>query len=347
MAGSRTASGADVVVIADWDADGATSAAMIYYAQRYKGIYPLRGRSDVDVALYPSGPRGFPDALAKAVDGKPCPRALVVLDIPLADTVYTTLKKFVASCKDTRLIYIDHHYVTLHEQSKLYELSEEVLVGHKPTAILTYNLLRSVGLRKLTPRLEAFMRAVGVLEKDRRPAPGEDKLVRLAASISKATTVLRDEGLWRKLVLWLASPLPSEYPFDMKLVERVLEVARKSDEEVEEAARMLAFEARRVGYIKFVDARGKWKGRGASALASKLYKILKQPVALLVERDDGVRLLIVRSRGESAYRIAVGLLREGVAENIGGHSSLAVARLRDDVSLERLLDALRRLSLKA
>jgi hypothetical protein len=334
-----------VVVIADWDADGATSAAMLYYAQRYRGLYPLRGSHDV--ALYPSGPRGFPDTLTRAVEGKQCPRALAVLDIPLAETVYASLRRFLAQCRSTRLIYIDHHYATLHEVSKLYDLTEEVLVGHKPTALLTYSLLQSMGLRKLTPRLQAFMRAVGVLEKERKPLKGEDKLVKLAASISKATTVLRDEELWRKLVLWLASPLPAENPFDMKLVERVLEVARRSDAEIEEKARMLAFEARRVGYIKFVDARGKWSGRGASALASKLYKILKQPVAVLIERDDGVKLLIVRSRGESAYRLAVGLLREGLAENIGGHSSLAVARLGSSVDLNKLIDALRRLSLKA
>ncbi len=344
MSKSKSLAGVPVVVIADWDADGATSAAMIYYAQRYKGIYPLRGSSEVD--LYPSGPRGFPDALAKATEGKVCPKALVVLDIPLADTVYNALKKFMARCKETRLIYIDHHYSTLHEASKLYELTEEALLGHKPTAILTYNLLHSMGLKKLTPRLEAFMRAVGVLEKERKPSKSEDKLVKLAASISKATTVLRDESLWRKLVLWLASPLPSETPFDMKLVERVLEVARKSDEEIEEKAKMLAFEARRVGYIKFVDARGKWSGRGASALASKLYKILKQPVAVLVERDDGVKLLIVRTRGTSAYKLAVGLMKEGVAENIGGHSSLAVARLKRDIDINKLLDVLRRLSLR-
>ncbi len=341
----KSLEGAPVVVIADWDADGATSAAMIYYAQRYKGVYPLRGGREV--ALYPSGPRGFPDALAKAVEGKVCPEALVVLDIPLADTVYGSLRSFLARCRGSRLIYIDHHFSTIHEAGKLYELTEEVLVGHKPTALLTYKLLQSVGLRRLTPRLEAFMRAVGVLEKERRPQRGEDKLVKLAASISKATTVLRDEELWRKLVLWLASPLPSETPFDMRLVEKVLEVARRSDREIEEKAKMLAFEARRVGYIKFVDARGKWSGRGASALASKLYKILKQPVAVLVERDDGVRLLIVRTRGRSAYRLAVGLLEEGVAENIGGHSSLAVARLKPGVDIDRLLDVLRRLSLRA
>jgi len=102
--------------------------------------------------------------------------------------------------------------------------------------------------------------------------------------------------------------------------------------------------AKRIGFMKFVDARRKWRGRGASALASKLFKILRQPVAVLIERDDGVRLLIIRSRGVKAYKIAVGLLEKGVAENIGGHSSLAVVRLRDGVEPEILEPLLRRLS---
>lgn len=334
-----------VVVIADWDADGATSAAMIYYAQYYKGLYPLQGRRDV--ALYPSGPRGFPDALAKALKEGNCPEALVVLDIPLADTVYNALENMQKECSGMRVIYIDHHYSTIYNSRKLYQLTEEVLIGHKPTAVLTFSLLQSIGLKRLTPRLNAFMKAVGVLEKERKPSKKEDKLVRLAASISKATTVLRDEELWRKLVLWLASPLPAETPIDMKVVQKVIEVAQKSDREVEEKAKELAFSARRIGYIKFVDARGKWQGRGASALASKLYKVLRQPVALLVSRDDGVHLLIVRTHGPSAYRIALGLLREGLADNIGGHTSLAVVKLKDNVDLAKLEEVLRKLSLQA
>ena len=43
-----------VAVIADWDADGVTSAAMLFYAQRHRGVYPLQGRQEV--SLEPSGP---------------------------------------------------------------------------------------------------------------------------------------------------------------------------------------------------------------------------------------------------------------------------------------------------
>ncbi len=335
-----------VLVVADWDADGATAAAMIYYAQWYKGLYPLHGRHDVFVT--PSGPRGLPETITSIIGEHGCPQALVVLDIPLTEKVYTLLLELARKCKATRIIYVDHHYSTIYGARKLYQLSEEVYIGHKPTAILTFNLLRSMGLRKLTPRLQAFMEAVGVLEKGGvRAKRGLEKIVKMAASISKASTVLRDKSMWVSLVKWLASPLPQETPVDMKVVQEVLEVAKKSDRELEEKAKELAFTARRVGFIKLVDARGKWSGRGASALASKLYRILRQPIALLVRRDDGVELLIVRSRGSSAYRIAVGMLERGLAENIGGHSSLAVVRLRPSIDMKTLEDALRRLSFEA
>ncbi len=334
-----------VAIIADWDADGVTSAAMIYYAQRHRGVYPLQGRHDV--SLEPSGPRGFPDAVRNVLERGGCPEVVLVLDIPFVEAVYDTLLDLYSKCGRIRLVYIDHHYSTIYNSSRLYRLTEEVVIGHKPTAILTYNLLRSLGLQTLTPRLQAFVKAVGVLEKERKPSPGEEKLVKMAASISKATTVLRDIELWRKLVLWLSSPLPQEAPVDMNVVRKVLEVAKKSDAEIEEAARELVFSARRIGFIKFIDARRKWHGRGASALASKLYKMLRQPIALLIERDDGVKLLIIRSKGIKAYKIAVGLLGKGLAENIGGHTSLAVVRLRNDVDLKTLEEALRVLSFKA
>jgi hypothetical protein len=334
-----------VGIIADWDADGVTAAAMLYYAQYYRKVYPLKGRHEV--SLEPAGPRGFKDALQHILEAGNCPDALAVLDIPLTKDIHEVLLDFMRDCKGARLIYIDHHFSTIYMSKELYELSEEVYLGHKPTAMLTYNLLRSLGVRHMTPRLEAFMKAVGVLERGARPlTEAERRVVKLAASISKACTVLRDKELWRKLVKWLASPLPQDMPFDTKLVEKVVKIAEESDKEIAEKAKELAITAKRVGYIRFVDARGKWVSRGSSALASKLYKILKQPVALLVERDDGVRLLIIRSKGRGAYRVATGLVKEGIAEDIGGHSGLAIVRLREDIDLGTLENVLRRLSLR-
>ena len=339
---SRRLTKEPVAVIADWDADGATSAALIYYAQYYRKVYPLRERREV--VLEPAGPRSFPDALGRLPG---CPAALAVLDIPLTDKVYEALRGFASECHSTRLIYIDHHFSTLYQSRRLYELSEEVFLGHRPTAVLTYNLLRSLGVRHVTPRLTAFMKAVGVLERSGRTlSEAEARVVKMAASISKASTVLRDAELWRKLIRWLASPLPQDAPIDMTTVDKVVRIAEESDRRLLELARDLAFSARRVGYIKFIDARGKWSGRGASALASKLYHVLRQPVAVLVERDDGARLLIIRTRGRGAYRVATGLMKNGAAENIGGHSGLAVVRLRSDLGDEELLALLRRLSLR-
>jgi len=344
QSGTRSLVARPVAVIADWDADGATSAAMIYYAQYYRKLYPFRDRREV--VLEPSGPRSFPDAVASVISGA-CPEALAVLDIPFTPKVHEALAGFARRCPESRIIYVDHHFSTLYNSKKLYELTEEVFLGHRPAAILTFNLLRSLGVRHLTPRLTAFMKAVGVLERSGRPVTeAEARVVKLAASISKASTVLRDKELWRKLVRWLASPLPQDAPIDLTTVERVVQVAEKSDKEIMEKARDLAFSARRLGYIKFIDARRRWRGRGASALASKLYKVLRQPVALLVQRDDGALLLILRSKGRGAYRVAVGLMKEGIAENIGGHGGLAVVKLREDTDMARLEQALRRLSLR-
>jgi hypothetical protein len=300
------------------------------------------------VLLEPAGPRGFPDAVENIVSSPSgCPEALVILDIPFTPKVYETLLGFVKRCSSSRIIYVDHHFSTLYNSKKLYDLTEEVFLGHRPAAILTYQLLRSLGIRHLTPRLTAFMKAVGVLERSGRPVTeAEARVVKLAASISKASTVMRDKELWRKLVRWLASPLPQDAPIDLTTVERVVRIAEKSDKEIMDKARDLAFSARKVGYIKFVDARRKWQGRGESALASKLYKVLRQPVALLVQRDDGALLLILRSRGRGAYRVAVGLMKEGIAENIGGHGGLAVVKLREDIDMAKLEQALRRLSLR-
>lgn len=333
-----------VLIVADWDADGATSAALLYYAQHYKRIYPLKGAHEVH--LEPAGPRGFSTIVKKLLEDHGCPNVLAVLDIPYTDNIRETLYGFARDCGQSRLIYIDHHFSTIYAAKELYKLSEEIFLGHKPTAMLTYQLLRSVGVKHVTPRLLAFMKAIGVLEKGYKPLNEiDERVVRVAASISKASTILRDPTLWRKLVMWLASPMPQDAPIDLTTIDRVLKIADESDREVMDVARDLAFTARKVGYIRFIDARGKWKDRGASALASKLYKILRQPIALLHERSDGVKLLIIRAKGREAYRIAVALMKEDIAENIGGHGGLAIVRLRDSVDYDSLLDRLRKASL--
>ncbi len=340
-----------VQVFADWDADGIVSAALVYYAQRFRGKFPIHGEKS-DVGLWPGGPRSTPrnieEVIEKAHRTRSYPRVAVFLDIPLTPTVYEGIRRLQSEVEGIRVIYVDHHYSTLANARRLYELTEEVFLGHRPTAVLVYNLLRSLGVRHVTPRLEAFMRAVGVLERDKGASREkvEDKLVRLAASLSKATAVTRDPQLWRRLVLWLASPLPAPAPVDKGLVERVVRIAEESDRELEEKAKLLAPSARPVGFVKVLDLRGRWEGGGVSAIASKLYRITRSPVAIIADAGD-YTILVIRAPGRIAYRMAMLLLREGIGENIGGHGSLAIVRIRKGIDDKRLLDAIRRASFEA
>ena len=339
-----------VQVFADWDADGVVSAALVYYAQRYRGRFPLPEKADV--GLWPGGPRSTLKNIEAVIDEykrtRSAPKAVVFLDIPLTPQVLEAIKRLQREIPGVRVIYVDHHYSTLANAKRLYELVEEAYLGHRPTAILVYNILRSLGIRHVTPRLEAFMRAVGVLERDKAAARArvEDRIVKLAASLSKATAVTRDAELWRRLVVWLASPLPQPAPVDQGLIERVTRIAEESDRRLEEEAKLLAPSARRLGFLKLIDIRGKWSGRGVSALASKLYKILRGPVAVLADAP-GYPILVVRAPGRIAYRMAMLLVKEGVAENIGGHGSLAIVRLRRDVDDAKLFEVLRRVSFEA
>ncbi len=334
----------EVAIYADWDTDGATSAAMIYYSQYHKRIYPIRGRTEI--YLKPSDARSIVEEL-KNLDR--CYTAVTILDIPLTKSLFNSLVELNRRCKNTRLIYIDHHYSTLYLSRRLENITEEVFLGYKPTAVLTFNLLRSLGVKTLTPRLKAFMTAVGILERSpESKVKISRELVKLAASISKASNILKNEEIWRKLVKWLANPLPQDLPIDRKVLEEVKKIAEESDRELKDAANELAFIARRTGYIKFVDARKQWKKRGASALASALYRKFRQPVALLVEKTDPSPrlLLIIRTKNRGAYKIAIGFLRSKLAEEIGGHGNIAIIRLKKEVKIEDIENTLRKLSLK-
>ncbi|WP_244403901.1 phosphoesterase [Pyrolobus fumarii] len=336
-------------IFADWDADGVVSAALIYYAQRYRGKFPLPGEK-ADIGLWPGGPRStlrnIEELLERVRRTRREPRVAVFLDIPLTPQMLEALKTLQRELTNIRIVYIDHHYSTLANAKKLYEVVEEAYLGHRPTAVLVYNLLRSLGVRHVTPRLEAFMRAVGVLERDKVAGQVEDRIVKLAASLSKATAVTRDAELWRRLVVWLASPLPSPAPVDQNLIERVVKIAQESDREIEEKAKLLAPSARRVGFLKVIDVRGRWEGRGVSALASKLYKIVRGPVAVIANAGEH-SIIVIRAPGKLAYRMALLLVKKGLGDNIGGHGSLAIVRLKPEVETNKLLEELRRISFEA
>ncbi len=329
-----------MLVIGDWDADGVVSAAIIYYLQRRAGVYPIRSR--VEVVLEPSGPRGLAEKLEKI---NTSPKVLVLLDIPYIKGLLSRLKEF-KNKHECQIVYIDHHLSTIYNASRLEEVVDDLIVGHKPTVILTYNLARSLNVR-LTPRLEAFVKAVALMEKGVRIPENLKGMIKLASSISKALTVTRDPDYWRQLVEWLASPLILPQPLMKKeVLEKALKLSEETDKRVKEIATELAITARNVGYIKFIDARRKWRGRGATALASKLYHILKQPVAVLVTGRDNYPLLIVKAKRGGANRVARVFINRGIVIDVGGHESLAIIRLKKNLPLEAILHVLREASLK-
>ena len=342
-----------VAIISDWDADGVVSAALVLYAQAHRGRFPLEEKTRP--CLIPAGPR----SIKRLAEEGLCWDVVVILDIPYTPEVEETLRHF-KNC-GARIFYFDHHSSTINAMRKLEdELGVFIVVGRNPTSVVLQTFLEGLGV-KLTPRLREFVKAVAVLEGGRRRPRKEEVpqgIVTLAASISKALNQLRDEDAWRKYVRWISNPLPFEEVRiklpetgqggpSKSLVRAGIEISKESDERIRKTAMDLAMSAKLLGFIKYVDARGKWEGRGASALASNIYKIVNMPVALLVERDDGSRLLIIRSGRGEAQRIAKKLYEAGIVVDVGGHKNIAVAKLDDSVTQRMLENALRRASFEA
>ncbi len=339
-------------IIGDWDADGAVSAAIVYYTQAKLGVFPLTRRLRPWMA--PSGPRSLPETLGELPG---CPEALVILDIPYTAEISGALRAFRESGCVGRIYYFDHHPSTIDALPELEdELSVEAVVGKSATAVLLRTFLAGMGVR-LTPRLEGFVKAVAVLEGSKRRVKSligedieEEKLVQLAASISKALNRTRSPDLWRSYVEWLANPLPFESPKvrlpglngEVDLIEASYDLGREADEEAKQAAMDLAMGAETLGFIKFVDARGKWKKRGATALASYIHRMTGQPVAVLVEKRDGGLLLVIRASHGAAERIAEILKAMNALEDVGGHGNVATGRVPRELPLDKLKTLLRR-----
>ncbi|MCE4618853.1 MAG: phosphoesterase [Desulfurococcales archaeon] len=332
-----------VAVIADWDADGVVGAALIYFAQEKRGIFPVEKKEKV--CLIPAGPRSIIEEV-----GDKCWERVVIVDIPLTQEVETVIANLKEKC-NAKIYYFDHHSSTL---SKMAELEEKYgvfgVVGRSSSAVIIKRFLEGMGL-KLTQRMRDFVAAVAVLEGGRRHVKEEvsKKLVTLAASISKMLNQTRNKEAWVKYVKWIANPLPFEDPgiklrLDEKvnLVEAGVELSEQADKETKDVALQLAMSAVNLGYLKFIDARDKWKKRGASALASAIFKIVNMPVALLVEKSDGSRLLIIRSGHGEAMDLIEILYNQGVVVDTGGHGNIAVARVEDTVTVAELKKSLRR-----
>ena len=339
-----------VVVVSDWDSDGVVSAALIVYAQERLGVFPARGKAPVEAL--PSGPRSFADTLASVG----CPDYLVVLDIPATEEVLGAIRSLREAGCGAQIYYFDHHESTIRAMPELEgALRAKGVVGRSATAVLVRMFLEGLGAR-LTPRLRDFTEAVAVLEGPRRRHAGgaREEMVRIAASLSKALNATRSRDLWLQYVKWLSNPLPFEEPPRLpggvegeSLVEASERISDESDRRLREAARDLAMSAVQVGFVKFVDARRKWRARGASALAAEISRITGQTTAVLIERADGRLLLVIRGRHGVPSALADALLEMGVAEDKGGHANLATCRLREGLTLQEITNALRRASMQA
>ncbi|MCE4599667.1 MAG: phosphoesterase [Desulfurococcales archaeon] len=331
-------------VIADWDADGVVSAAIIIYVQEKLGKFPIRGK--VKPEIHPAGPRSISEVVNSLIkEENTCWENLVILDIPYTNSVEEALKEAKEKC-NSKIYYFDHHESTIDNMAQLEEkYNAFIVVGKSPTAVLLQRFLDGMGIR-LTPRLYEFVRAVAVLEGSKRMVSGDEEIpqgiVDLAASISKSLNQMRSKNAWIKYARWLSNPIPFEGELirigseKEDLLKKGMEISKLNDEEIRSMAMDLALSARNLGYIKFVDARGKWDKRGSSALASAIYRILGKPVAVLFEKDDGSRILIIRSSRGNALKIIEVLDREGAVEDKGGHGNIGIAKLRDEVTIKRL-----------
>ncbi|MEM1846623.1 MAG: DHH family phosphoesterase [Acidilobaceae archaeon] len=333
-----------VLVIADWDADGTVSAAMIVYAQEKLRLFPTNQRVHIEVA--PSGPRGFKEKLQGCWD------YVVVLDIPCTQEVEASLTEMRRNGCRSVVLYFDHHDSTFENKEKLEkELGVTVFYEKMPTAMIVRNVLEKQGI-KPPPRLRLLSEAVAAIEgRAKNPRDVGEKLVKLVLGISKYMNKEKDPSAWCTFVKKLADLLPfdaldAELGVEIQnLVTKTLEVSKEADKELKAAAIEHAMSAKRIGYVRLVDVRRKWEGRGASALASAIHKILGEPVVLLVNKDDGSTLLIVRSSRGEARKIVDALAEIGAIEDKGGHDNIATGKLSPSFSIEELEEVLRKLSL--
>ncbi len=329
---------ARVFVASDWDADGVVAAALLLYAQEKLGKYPIEGKAIVDLKpMDPERLRFFLKEIKVPYD------AVVFLDIPYIKALENILRTIKKHFGVKKIIFIDHHISSLNNEKKLKEVVDELHLSQEPTSTILYNVLREKGV-EVTQRLRLFVETVTYMDRGMRVPDQYMKLYDFTALFSKALTVKRDEGIWLQLVKWLANPMPIPMPLDKKVLEEVRKAIEKRDQELKEIALDLAMSARKIGYIKFIDARRTWKKRGATALVSKIGRILKSPVAVLFNTSKGYPLLIIKASHGAAYRIAKYLLGEGLAKDIAGHPNLAIVRLSPDIDEKELLRALQKAS---
>ncbi|MEZ0394311.1 MAG: phosphoesterase [Desulfurococcaceae archaeon] len=325
-----------ILVLGDWDADGVVSSSIVYYTQAFLGRYPIEDRSAV-VDKMPMDP----DRLRNLVAMVKAPYDLVVLlDVPYVSYTTSVLKMLKEHVGVQKIMYIDHHLSTVQHKAELEAVVDEANVRYgEPTVGILLEELRSRGIT-LHARLAEFAEVVRLMDVGKRVPSERLKLFEFTKMFSKALTIVRDDGLWGELVEWLASPLPPDDSGSRSLVERLKEIVERRDREVAEIATNLAITAVKVGDLRFIDARSAWRGRGVTALTSKLFNMLRAPVVVLTDTSKDYSLLVIKANGGRAYRIAKFLLGEGLAQDIAGHPNLAIVRVAKDVDRNRLMELL-------
>ncbi|MEM0060950.1 MAG: hypothetical protein QW726_03355 [Fervidicoccaceae archaeon] len=326
----------DALVLADWDADGAVSAAILLYLQSSE-IFPARRK--VNMNLIPSGPRDV-ERILKGIVG--CPSYVALLDIAYIPEISEALKSFKERCPSSEIVYIDHHFSTLEHMRELRPLlSKHRIGGSKPTSLLLVELAHELG-KPLPERLEVFAKSIGYIEMGRRPADEMMNVVSLVASIARALKLGKDSNFWNKMVKWMSNPIPIPMSkSDMEVLKRVNEEAKKRDEELDRAVEDLSIGAQKLGCFRFIDARKRWKRRGVSSLATRLSRKLRCPVALLASIKGG-EILVIRTRNNAAKLIADELIAEGFSSDVGGHGNIVIIKLRENYNLERIKHILTR-----
>lgn len=328
-----------VMVFGDWDADGIISSALILYSQEKMKAYPLKAHAIVDLK-----PLDIERSKLIIAQIKVPYDVVVFLDIPYfprMENIFRLLKEHIGVKK---IIFFDHHVSSISNRKRLEKVVDELYVGYEPTAKLVYNVLCRNNVT-VTEKLRIFVETVSFMDKGAKVPKTYMKMFELVSLFSKALTVRRDEEIWITIVKWLANPLPLPQPLDQSVLEKVKEIVKKRDEELKDIAMDLALSSIKVGYLRFVDARKKWRKRGSTALASKISHILKSPVAVLFSTTKDYDLLIIKASGGKAYKVAKYLFGEGIAKDIAGHLNLAIVRISKDTDLNELLRTLQRASL--
>lgn len=320
----------DAIIISDWDADGAVSAAILLYLQTSES-FPIKKK--LNVILFPAGPRDASKVI-KSILG--CPSYIALLDIAYIPEILESLREFKQRCSESDVLYIDHHFSTLEHLNELRPYVSKLRVGSsKPTAMHLADIAHEIG-KPLPERLEVFAKSVGFIELGKRPPDEMMNVVSLVASIARALKLEKDSSFWAKMVRWMSNPLPIPMSkADLDVLKRVSEEAKKRDEELDKAVEDLAIGAQRWGCFRFVDARKRWKRRGVSSLATRLSRKLKAPVALLASVKGG-QILVIRTRNNAAKLIADEIAYEGLSSDVGGHGNIVVIKLKEGYNLDKI-----------